>query len=183
MKLCTLNKVNKNFKIIDNFLEKEQFKYLQSIIFSNDIAWFYNNSLNLPDDGKQQGFYNHSIYNDYKFNSPLFENMNDFLKKLNIVSLIEIRINSMHVQKEHYESYWHTDRPFKCKTGIFYLNTCNGKTKLKTDPITKVDSVENRMLIFDSRIEHKAISQTDTKRRIVINFNYYDNPCTFTIKQ
>lgn len=173
--------MNKNFKIIDNFLEKKQLKYLQNNIFSKDIAWYYNNSLNLPDNNKQHGFYNHSIYNNNKLNSPLFDKMDFFIKKLNIVALIEIRINSMYFQKDQYESYWHTDRPYKCKTGIFYLNTCNGKTLLKTDPITEINSIENRMLVFDSQIEHKAVSQTDAKRRMVINFNYFDNPCTFTI--
>ena len=38
----------------------------------------------------------------------------------------------------------------------------------------KVDSKENRMLIFNSQIKHRQLTQTDTKERMVINYNYYD---------
>ena len=38
--------------------------------------------------------------------------------------------------------------------------------------IIEIDSVENRILIFDTNISHKMISATDTKRRIIINLNY-----------
>ena len=31
------------------------------------------------------------------------------------------------------------------------------------------------MLIFDSDIPHRAVSQTDVERRIVINLNYFDD--------
>jgi hypothetical protein len=89
----------------------------------------------------------------------------------------------MYKQYQPYDCEWHVDRPFQCKTAILYLNNCNGYTLLKTNPITKIESIENRMLLFDSKIQHKAISQTDSKRRIVINFNYFDNPCAFTDNQ
>ena len=32
-----------------------------------------------------------------------------------------------------------------------------------------------RILIFDTDISHKMISATDTKRRIIINLNYFQN--------
>ena len=44
--------------------------------------------------------------------------------------------------------------------------------------IIKIDSVENRILIFDTDISHKMISATDTKRRIIINLNYIQNHMT-----
>jgi hypothetical protein len=39
--------------------------------------------------------------------------------------------------------------------------------------IIGIDSVENRILIFDTAISHKMISATDAKRRIIINLNYF----------
>ena len=38
--------------------------------------------------------------------------------------------------------------------------------------IIEIDSVENRVLIFDTDISHKMKSATDAKRRIIINLNY-----------
>jgi len=171
-----------NYKIIDNFLEKENFQFLQKVLFSEDTPWFYKDAFTIPRKNTEHAFYNHCIYSLKQPQSKLFDYMNVFIEKLKIVAIDEIRVNSMYVQKDHYESEWHIDRPFKCKTGIFYLNTCNGYTLLKTNSETKIDSLENRMLIFDSQIEHKGVSQTDTKRRMVINFNYFDNPCAFTVE-
>jgi len=37
----------------------------------------------------------------------------------------------------------------------------------------KVNSVENRLIIFDSNEKHRAVTTTDTSRRVVINFNYF----------
>lgn len=170
-----------NYKIIDNFLKKENFQFLQKVLFSEDTPWFYKDAFTVPRKNTEHAFYNHCIYSLKQPQSKLFDYMNIFIEKLKIVAIDEIRVNSMYVQKDHYESEWHIDRPFKCKTGIFYLNTCNGYTLLKTNSETKIDSLENRMLIFDSQIEHKGVSQTDTKRRMVINFNYFDNPCAFTV--
>jgi hypothetical protein len=64
-------------------------------------------------------------------------------------------------------------KALKHKTAIFYINTNNGYTEFNDG--TKVDSVENRMLIFPSKLSHRAVAQTDEDQRIVINFNYFDN--------
>ena len=50
------------------------------------------------------------------------------------------------------------------------MNTCNGYTKLKKGG--KVKSVANRMLIFDSDLEHAGFTCTDEQNRVVVNFNY-----------
>ena len=56
------------------------------------------------------------------------------------------------------------------KLNSLSLNTCNGYTKFKKSG--KVKSVANRMVIFDSNLEHQGVTCTDKKRRVVINFNY-----------
>ena len=50
------------------------------------------------------------------------------------------------------------------------MNTNNGKTIFKHGE--EVNSVANRMVIFDSNLEHAATSHTDEKTRVVVNFNY-----------
>ena len=72
----------------------------------------------------------------------------------------------------HRRSYYHIDGvQGATRTSIFYMNTCNGYTKFERGP--KVKTVANRMVIFDSNLRHAAFSQTDEKKRIVINFNYH----------
>jgi hypothetical protein len=82
----------------------------------------------------------------------------------------------MSISKEdRYESSWHVDYPDgDSKTAILYMTTCNAKTMIEVEKeIIGIDSVENRILIFDTAISHKMISATDAKRRIIINLNYF----------
>ena len=158
-----------NYKVINNFLDKEFFYRLQNLLFSKDTNWFFQNSMTVG--GKDNYFFSHSFYYDFLPRSPYF---NDFIipivEKLNAKSLIEIRANLMLKQEKVFQSDFHTDRPFKCNTAILYMNTCNGHTVL--DDI-KVNCEENKIVIFDSQIKHAAVSQTDIERRMVINFNYF----------
>jgi hypothetical protein len=61
------------------------------------------------------------------------------------------------------------------KTAIYYVTANNGYTELKINKkITKIPSVGNTMVQFDSNIKHRAVTQTNADRRVVININYYD---------
>ena len=51
------------------------------------------------------------------------------------------------------------------------MNTCNGYTLFKDN--TKVESVANRFVSFDSQLEHTGTSCTDENIRVLINFNYF----------
>ena len=57
------------------------------------------------------------------------------------------------------------------RTAIFYVNTNNGYTEFEDG--TKVESVANRFVSFAGDLLHRGVSQTDTKERVVINFNYF----------
>ena len=158
-------------KIIDNFLERGQFSSVKNLMFSDKIEWYYEEHMVENDPG----CFSHCFYDFNRIKSNYFENFEPVLLKLEVKSLIKIRVNLYISQKEIYESEWHEDFPYdNSKTAILYLNTCNGKTALKTkEGIKEVDSIENRMLVFPAKTEHKMISQTNTKRRIVVNFNYF----------
>ena len=58
----------------------------------------------------------------------------------------------------------------QCKTCVFYLNTNDGYTMFKDG--TKVESVENRLVLFDSQTQHCGTSCTDKRKRVVLNINY-----------
>ena len=45
------------------------------------------------------------------------------------------------------------------------------KQSLKTS--FEVDSKENRYVYFNSQLKHTGTNHTDSKRRIVLNFNYF----------
>ena len=64
----------------------------------------------------------------------------------------------------------HKDYSFSHSGAILSLNTCDGYTKLKDG--TKIDSVANRVLLFDASEEHCSTTTTNVSARINININY-----------
>ena len=65
---------------------------------------------------------------------------------------------------------YHKDQPYDCNVALYYINTTNGYTKIGKD---KVDCVQNRMVLFNSSVEHYATNCTNHKQRISININYF----------
>jgi hypothetical protein len=160
-------------KIINNFLEKETFNNLKNTLFSNKINWFFLPNMT-TNNNKDHYFFNHCFYNYYMPQSIFFEDLiTPILKKLNAVAISEVRANLILKEDNSYQSEFHVDRPYECKTAILYINTCNGYTLLHEDKKIKINSEENKILIFNSQISHAGVSQTDVDRRIVINFNYF----------
>ena len=65
---------------------------------------------------------------------------------------------------------YHVDGCPCSHTSIYYINTNNGYTKFKNKG--KVKSVENRMVVFSSHLEHQGYTCSDQLNRVVVNFNY-----------
>lgn len=162
-------------EIKKNFLNKELFNEIKNLIDSTKIPWFYQNSMTNQGDRQEKFFLSHLIYDENKPNSDLYDYFGEITKLLNVKSLIKIRASLSVNTNERYYSNWHTDQEFKCKTSLLYLNTNNGFTEIYDDKneIHKISCEENKMLIFDSYHKHRLVSQTDTSKRLTINFNYF----------
>ena len=155
-------------EVIDNFLSPFYFNTLQSEVMGENFTWFYNSYTTDPGDGNNQftsAFYMNEL--PYK-HFPLIE---PCLVKLNIVSqqLARIKANMKMQTVFHRGCGYHSDYP-DMNTAIFYINTNNGYTKFKKGG--KVKCIANRMVIFDSNLEHQGFTCTNEKRRIVLNFNW-----------
>ena len=161
-------------KIVDNFLEDKLYQDIKTFITSENIPWYLRKEDTINSYNKN-GYYTFSYFNQNCINHPMFnKHIEPILNKLNTEFPIEVRANLTHRDKDAIESDYHIDRPFKCMSAILFLTSCNSKTILKIDnKEKKVDSVENRILIFDSNILHKVKYQTNIHKRYLINFNYY----------
>ena len=69
-----------------------------------------------------------------------------------------------------HKANWHTDIDIDSLTAIYYMNSNNGYTEFESGEI--VNTIENRIVIFNSNLNHRGVSCTDQKRRIVLNINY-----------
>ena len=140
----------------------------------SNFAWFLNrsivNDLDIPDVKKIQ--FTHHFYreetawtgNQFKFLiDPILENIRP-------TQIYRIKANLLPVTETIEKNRLHVDLDYDCKTAIYYVNSNNGYTFFQDS--SKIDSVANRLVIFNSRILHAGTTCTNSKCRVVINFNY-----------
>lgn len=164
------------YKIIDNFLEKEKFEPIKNFFMGLECSWYY--SKGVANTGIEEGKYFymiHSVYQDSQPTSNAWALVLPVLHKLKAKSLLRIKANLYPNQSDEiYQHEPHKDYAFPHKAAIFSLNTCNGGTLIGVD---KVDSIENRLVIFDGSIPHSSTTCTDKQVRVNIGFNYIDEEC------
>ena len=157
-------------EVIDNFLEEDVFKEIEKILMGDKFPWFFNNFKNDDDDINNFQFTHTVVRGNGNIESKFIQYMKPFFDKLNIKKIFRIKINLTTRAHNSFNHLYHTDVSFQCTTAIFYINSNNGKTIFKHGE--EVNSIANRMVIFNSNLEHAATSHTDEKTRVVINFNY-----------
>ena len=158
------------YEIIDNFLEEKEFIKIKNIILSADFPWYYNNTV-AEKDSKDGFYFTHNFFCNCFVGSDKYTLLYPIFNKLNLKSIIRAKGNFYPRTEKIEEHDTHTDYKFKHKGFILYINTNNGFTRLKNGK--KIESIENRGLLFDPSIEHNSSTCTDKHGRININFNYF----------
>ena len=172
-------------KIIDNFLDKDTNKKFNSILTGNKFNWHICKEM-VEGDDSNWFFYHTGIEHGKKATSEfVYEQI--FLPLINGVFYCRFmpskykllqpdelcyraKINYYPLNERFKKSMWHKDFHYEHMVAIYYVNSNNGYTELKDKG--KIESVENRLVIFPGDIEHRAIGHTDTNARLNINLNY-----------
>jgi len=160
-------------KIIDNFLSKKEHKDIEKTITGFFFPWFYNDTIVYEDDPKNWFQFTHLFYNCYDDRkSNAFHLIEPIIKKIDPLVLLKVKANLQPLTKKIEEHSFHTDfeNEEKVTTAIYYVNTNDGYTLFKTGE--KVISVANRFTEFNNTQLHTGTTCTNTKVRLVINFNY-----------
>ncbi len=162
--------------VIDDYLDQDVFLSIRTSVESASFPWERSMILKgppahvQPADNLQliHGFYLRNIRARYV--SPHFEVVRPIIEKLNPAHLIKAKVNLTSRKDRHIEYGLHVDtRRVGATTAIFYFNSNNGYTLFDDD--SKVLSVANRMVIFDSARRHTGASCTDAEHRLVLNIN------------
>ena len=159
----------------DNFLSIDEYKNLKNKITSHETPWFYVENDTYPITENKNGYFINYFYKDQMPCHPYYQDCIPLLNKIGCVAPLEIRANLNLRDIDSKASGFHTDNNYMhVKTAVLFFTTCNAKTilRFKNNDIT-INSVENRILIFNSSVEHKLIYQTDKHKRYVLNINYY----------
>lgn len=158
--------------VIDNFLNDDLFKKINETLYSDIFPWYYSkykvyekNNCIIHD-----AQLTHMFYYDHTIKSSFFQILLPILQKIDCKSIVKIKSNLTFATEKNIEHELHTDVNFPCKTGVYYVNSNDGYTLIGNN---KIESVKNRMVIFNSELPHAGTSCTNEKTRCVINFNYF----------
>ena len=154
-------------KIIDDFLSEDEYHNLRSFIQDSRFPWTYGKTIS-------ESKFCQLTHCFYQYDEPttFFQNVEFFRERLDMASLVRIKANLNPVTEtlQIHDDAWHNDFD-DMTTAIYYLNTNNGFTKFENGD--KVDSVANRIVIFDSNLKHTGTSCTDDYARVLLNINYF----------
>jgi hypothetical protein len=176
--VVTIPDTGLNYKIKENFLPDSLYMELKDFVCGTKINWFYREkeTATMSKD-LTFGYFSFCWYNHWKPDSPLFfSQIVPILNKLNCKAPIQVRANlSFNRNATGSVAGWHTDYDYKNSfTAIIYFTTSNASTLLKiNNKIITVNSLENRLLLFNTPIEHKIVYGDDTKSRVIMNLNYF----------
>ena len=168
------------YNLIDNFLPQEQFEEVRdSIMYHFDFPWYIHKRVNTVGKNCTEEYWNwyatHTFYrNDYATSQQCHRIYDIFIPRfieMNIYhSLLRIKGNFYPHTETLKEHAGHRDYLYSNTGALYSLNTCDGYTKLCDG--TKIPSVANRILIFDSSIIHNSTTTTNAAGRFNINFNF-----------
>lgn len=165
-------------QIIDDFLDQRTFNSIRNFMLSEEFPWSYIDVKvqHQDSDDELSHLYNtqmcHLFYADFKPFTQYFDLIAPLVAKIDPVAILKIKANLTFRTHRPIISSWHTDNQERsATTAIYYLNSNNGQTIFKNGD--KFDSVENRLLVFPSNLEHTGSTSSDTDYRAVINLNYF----------
>jgi hypothetical protein len=168
-------------RVLDDYLPADAFARLLAAVSAADFPWQRTPILFPPPFGLDAA-YNVQEVHGFLQHKPGFRHVSErlpvleaLLRQLDARDLFKVKLNRT-LQREKSVVYgWHRDtrRP-GATTGVYYLNTNDGHTAFEDG--RRVDSVANRLVLFDARLRHSGASCTDTPERLVLNLNFMPRP-------
>ena len=175
-----------SYQIIDNFLDTHEFDFLQTKVMEQEHSWYYGESVADESKYENEAYFMHLYYMDMpeKIKSKLkpefqdrlptksesFDLVKPIIRKIDHNYLLRVKANlygRTETLKHHPD---HQDYHFEHMAALYYVNTNNGFTVLEDG--TEIESIENRLLLFNGATMHHSTTCTDQKRRVTINFNF-----------
>ena len=159
--------------IYDDFLSESEFKPIKDFFLGFDITWRWCDNIARTgvDDLDNYQFY-HMLYEGDEIKSDAAQLLVPILDKVNSSKLIRAKANCNPRHTKIVKHGFHVDQPFDCTTAIYYINSNDGFTEFQNGDT--IESVENRLVTFPSRLHHTGTTCTNQKRRIVMNLNYHE---------
>ena len=161
------------YEVIDNVIHPDEFKKIKEFILNPSFPW---NLTPIVTNEKENLSMTASYYFTHEFWSGFHTEQQtqifaSILNRLECKALLRVKGN-LYPSTEtivHHDN--HIDYEFPHRGAILYINTNNGLTILE-DSI-EIESIENRLLLFDASRPHRSTTCTDEKCRVNVNFNFF----------
>lgn len=157
-------------KVIDNFLARPLFEKIRDeLLDSQSVPWFHQKNISGVRD-EENLYFTHLIFAEHKRTSNKFHCIEPLLQFIQCRALVRVKMN-MYPRTDklvHHED--HVDYDYPHAAALFSLNTCDGATVIDG---REIQSIENRMILFDPTIKHHSTNCTNAQFRANININYF----------
>ena len=161
-------------KIFKGVLEKNDFEKINTFFTDINTAWFYQPKMISASNNNDRGFFSHALFHNNRITSNAYDLMLPLLEQLNAGPIINIRANLNIKSDKQYQSEFHNDYTYdEALTAIYYLNKNNGYTEFDDKEKTKIYSEPNKLAVFNCKLKHRMVSQTDNNIRMLININFF----------
>ena len=160
-------------KVIDNFLNPSDFKAISDEILGASFSWTYWHRVSDSNDKNDNcnSKFTHVAVVDIQLTSAV-QVLAPFIgdERLDCKAMKRIIINSYPWTPTVYEHGVHEDYMFPHKGALLNLTTCDGYTVIENK---KIPSIANRVILFDPSKPHYGTTTSNSKRRVIVNFNYF----------
>lgn len=186
---------NSNISVIDNFLPDNIFDEIKTMFFHQNFPWFFNETSVFDNDKCPQ--FVHLFYQDMEPYSQYWDKIKPVifggLQLRNCDSLIKVKANATPVHSSVVRKRYHYDflediddapklaedenypaKPGPHNVAILYLNSNDGFTFFKDGP--KIESIENRCIMFPGYLQHAGSTCTNAPLRVVLNISFNVTP-------
>tara|TARA_B100001094_G_C17659861_1_gene543675 strand:- start:44 stop:562 length:519 start_codon:yes stop_codon:yes gene_type:complete len=165
-------------KVYDDFLSPKDFRFVQLNMLGTQFPWSQGTVMNpevdelLCDEIDNIQFSNW-MYRDFEPKGPEFAIAQPIISdpRLEICSIHRIKANLTLRTSEVVQHGFHRDGTGSFMVAIYYVNSNDGYTEFEDG--SRIETIENRLLVFDSSLWHTGSTCTNAKVRCVINFNYF----------
>lgn len=171
--------------IYDNFLEQRFFDDIFRVMTQANFPWYLNESVSNPGDGLFQFvhvFYDRNAWcsHEERVLTPVIQTIHEVISNdpilVRIKANLRPRSENLDPAPYHKDCTWLQDRK-TWYSGILYVTNNDGYTFFE-DSDAKIESKENRFIVFPSDVSHSGTTSTNDQQgikhhRILINFNWF----------
>ena len=168
------------FKIINNFLNNDDFFDILKKISSPEINWFFQSFFLYPDINRQKQL-SHILLNDL-IKKKTKDEVEVNKQAMSIIHNLTTKLKAIKVNKAQLKLISKSENiikfPFEknkedTMTAVLYLNKNNGYTYV--EGIGKINSEDNKVVIFPSDTPYFESSSTDEDYKALLTIEYSVN--------